>query len=212
MKIKTLIPPILIIITFLIGIYFYPSLPQTMASHWGIDNQVNGYSSKNFAVFFLPILMISLYFLFRFLPSVDPYKKNFKEFQSHYENFIILIFTFFLYLYVLTISWNLGYHFIIIQLMSPGLAALFYYAGVLTQNARQNWFVGIRTPWTMSHPVVWQKTHQLGGKLFKLTGLVTLLSFPFPNLAIMFLLIPILTTTVTVFVYSYLEYQKIVKL
>jgi uncharacterized membrane protein len=205
---KKLLPILLILAAFLVGIYLSPQLPYLMASHWGITGQVNGYSSKNFAIYFLPSLMVGLYFLFLFLPSVDPYKKNFSQFKNYYQNFIIIVFIFLLYLHLATLFWNLGYQFNIIQILSPGFALLFYYAGVLTQNAHQNWFVGIRTPWTMSNKIVWQKTHSLGGKLFKLTGLLSFLGIFLPNFAIYLIIIPITFITVVVFVYSYLEYQK----
>jgi uncharacterized membrane protein len=179
-----------------------------MASHWGIDGQVNGYVSKSFGIYFLPSLLIILYFLFRFLPKIDPYKKNFKEFQNYYNTFICLIFSFLFYIYFLTLSWNLGYRFNLVQLMSPALAVVFYYAGVLTQNAHRNWFVGIRTPWTLSSITVWQKTHKLGAILFKLTAVLSLFGTVLPQLAIYLILVPVILATITLFVYSYLEYQK----
>lgn len=208
-KISVILPVVLIIISFFIAIYFYPVFPDQVATHWGIDNQVNGYSSKAFGLFFMPVLSVLLFFLFISLPKIDPYKKNFDQFKNYFQNFINIIFAFLFYVYLLTIIWNLDFHFNMIQVLSPGLAVLFYYAGVLTSHAKRNWFVGIRTPWTMSSELVWDKTHQIGGKLFKLTGLISLLSLLFPNLAIFFILIPVLLVTVFIFAYSYLEYKKI---
>jgi len=207
-KIKIYFPLFIVVISFITGLYFSPRLPYLMASHWGINGQVNGYVSKNFGIYFMPVLSLFLYFLFRFLPSVDPYKKNFKEFQNYYNNFICVIFSFLFYIYLLTIFWNLEYRFNMVQLLSPALAVIFYYAGILTQNAHRNWFVGIRTPWTLSSVTVWQKTHKLGGKLFKLTALLSLFGLIIPQLALYLLLVPVLLATTIVFVYSYLEYQK----
>jgi uncharacterized membrane protein len=208
-KISVIFPAVLIIISFFIAIYFYPVFPDQVATHWGIDNQANGYSSKAFGLFFMPVLSVFLFFLFISLPKINPYKKNFDQFKNYFQNFINIVFAFLFYVYLLTIIWNLDFHFNMIQILSPGLAVLFYYAGVLTSHAKRNWFVGIRTPWTMSNELVWNKTHQIGGKLFKLTGLISLLSLIFPNLAIFFILIPVIFVTVFIFVYSYLEYKKI---
>ncbi|MDD2224637.1 MAG: SdpI family protein [Candidatus Shapirobacteria bacterium] len=208
-KISVAFPIILIIISFFIAIYFYPVFPDQVTTHWGIDNQANGYSSKAFGLFFMPVLSVFLFFLFISLPKIEPYKKNFDQFKNHFQNFINIVFAFLFYVYLLTIIWNLDFHFNMIQFLSPGFAVLFYYAGVLTSHAKRNWFVGIRTPWTMSSELVWDKTHQLGGKLFKLTGLISLLSLLFPNLAIFFILVSVLFVTVFIFVYSYLEYKKI---
>ena len=209
-KISVLFPIILIIASFLIGIYFYPFLPDQVATHWGSNNQVNGYSSKAFGLFFMPILSVVLFFLFISLPKIDPYKKNFDQFKKYFQNFINLIFAFFFYIYLIIIVWNLGINFNMIQVLCPAFAALFYYAGVLMSHAKRNWFVGIRTPWTMANEKVWDKTHKIGGKLFKLTGLISLLSFILPNLSLFFILIPTLFTTIFVFIYSYVEYKKTV--
>ena len=92
--------------------------------------------------------------------------------------------------------------------MVPALAALFYYSGVLIQNARRNWFVGIRTPWTLSSERVWNSTHRIGGKLFKAAGLIALLGLAFPDYAIHLIIGPVLLFTAYLVVYSYLEYRK----
>ena len=201
-------PLVTVFVAYLIGIYLSPQLPYLMASHWGINGEVNGYVSKNFGIYFMPSLSLFLYFLFRLLPKIDPYKKNFSEFKNYYDTFICVVFSFFFYIYFLTLFWNLGFRFNMIQLMSPALAVIFYYVGVLTQNAHRNWFVGIRTPWTLSSVTVWQKTHKLGGKLFKLTALLSLFGTVLPQLALYLVLVPVILVTITVFVYSYLEYQK----
>ncbi|MCD6528067.1 SdpI family protein [bacterium] len=100
------------------------------------------------------------------IPKIDPLKKNLEKFRNYFERFFILLFLFLFYLYLLTIFWNLGLRFYIGQAMIPALAILFYYCGVLLEKAKRNWFIGIRTPWTLSSDEVWDKTHQLGGRLF----------------------------------------------
>jgi len=205
---KKNIPILIIVFSFLLAFYLYPRFPDLVATHWGPSGQADGFSSKNFGLFFMPFLSIGLYLLFRFLPSTDPYKKNFKQFENHFNNFVVIIFTFLFYLFCLTLAWNLGYQFNMVQLLLPAYALLFYYAGVLISVAKRNWFVGIRTPWTMSSDTVWDKTHRLGGKLYKVVGLSCLLGLFFPSLAIYLMLIPILSVTLFVFVYSYVEFKK----
>ena len=202
-------PLVIIVLSYLIGWYLSPRLPYLMASHWSVKGEVNGYMSKNMGIYFIPTISLVMYFLFRFLPSVDPYKKNFTQFENYYRGFIIIIFSFFFYLYLLTLYWNLGFRVNLIRVLSPAFAALFYYAGILTQKAHRNWFVGIRTPWTMSSDIVWRKTHDLGGKLFKITAVLSLFGVIFPDFALYLLMVPVLITTTTVFIYSYWEYQKL---
>ncbi len=93
--------------------------------------------------------------------------------------------------------------------MVPSMAVLFYYCGVMIENAKRNWFVGIRTPWTMSNEEVWDKTHRLGGRLFKVVGAISLLGMIFEEYAMIFIIVPVLFATFYTFLYSYLEYRKI---
>ncbi|MDP4010166.1 MAG: SdpI family protein [Candidatus Shapirobacteria bacterium] len=209
-NLKLILSIVIIFVSFILAIYLYPQMPFMMVTHWGIDNQPNGYSTKNFALFFMPILSIFLLGLFLFLPKIDPYKNNFKQFSQYYDSFILLMLSFLFYIYVLSLFWNLNYRFNMIQLLSPALAAMYFYAGVLTSKAKRNWFVGIRTPWTMSNETVWQRTHQIGSKLFKFTGVIALLSIFWPQFSIFLILIPVLISSIFVFVYSYWEYRKII--
>lgn len=208
---KKYIPLLFIIISFFAALFVWPMMPDLLASHWGINGEVNGYMTKFWGLFFMPFLSVILYVLLLFLPKLDPYKKNFSEFQNHYDNFMIVIFGFFTYIYLLTIFWNLNYHFNMVQFLSPAFSILFYFTGYLISKTKQNWFVGIRTPWTMSSPIVWKKTHAIGAKMFKLVGLSSLFGIIFPNLEFYFLMVPIIITVIFVFVYSYLEYCKIEK-
>jgi uncharacterized membrane protein len=115
---------------------------------------------------------------------------------------------FLFYLYLITILWNFGFNFNMIQLLVPAFAVLFYYSGVLIEKAKRNWFIGIRTPWTMSSDKVWDKTHKLGGKLFKISGIISLLGLLSEDYAIYAIILPIISFTAYLFVYSYFEYKK----
>ena len=90
----------------------------------------------------------------------------------------------------------------------PTLGLLFYYTGILIEHTQRNWFIGIRTPWTLSSEEVWKKTHKLGGRLLKISGIVALLGIFFQDLALLFaIVLPLFSVLFTVF-YSYFEYSK----
>jgi uncharacterized membrane protein len=199
----------IISISFLLGIILYSEMPDKFASHWNAKGIVDGYMSKFWGLFLMPIISVILFVLFMFIPRIDPYKKNIDKFRRHYDNFIVLIMIFLFYIHILTIFWNLGIKFNLLRFLAPAFAILFYYAGVLIQNAKRNWFIGIRTPWTLSNEKVWNNTHKLGGKLFKLCGMLSLFGILFPNYAIWFVLIPIIFTSIYVIFYSYFEYKKV---
>lgn len=201
----------IILLSFIVGIYFYSQLPQKLASHWNIRGEVDSYLPKFWGLFLMPVISTGVLLLFILIPNIDPSKENFEKFRKYYDRFVVLIITFFLYLYLLTIFWNLGVKFNIVQFLVPALAILFYYCGILLENVKKNWFVGIRTPWTMMSEKVWDKTHKLGGKLFKIVGIFTLLGILFPDYAIFFVFIPVIFLTAYTVIYSYFEYQKEVK-
>lgn len=207
MKLKFILPLALIFASLIVSFYLYPHLPNSIATHWGLDNQPNGFSSKIFGVFLLPIVSLFSYIIFLVLPNFDPYRQNFNQFKHHFYVFVNVLLGFFLCLHLAILIWNLGYHFDLVQVISPLFGIIFYYAGILIGVSKRNWFVGIRTPWTLSSDFVWQKTHFLGAKLFKISGLICFLALFLPRLAILFILVPPILSTVVVFVYSYLLFR-----
>lgn len=198
----------IISLSFIIAIYLYPQMPDKMASHWNTQGQVDGYMSRFWGLFLMPIISIGLLFLFILITKIDPLKENIKKFRKYFDGFIVLMIAFLFYVYLLTVFWNLGLRFNMAQLMIPALGILFYYCGILVENAKRNWFIGIRTPWTLSSEAVWDKTHKIGGKLFKIAGIITFLVIFFPKYAIFFVIISVISVVVYPIVYSYFEYQK----
>ena len=198
----------ILVLTFAISILAWPYLPDRMASHWGLSGEVNGYMPKVWGLLLIPFLSGGLTLLFLIIPRIDPLKANIAKFRKVYDGFIIVFLLFLLYIQCLVIFWNLGTRFNFSQLLSPALAVLFYAMGILIGRAKRNWFIGIRTPWTLSSERVWEKTHALGGKLFRIAAVVTLLGVLLPGLAIFFILAPVLTASVYLVVYSYFEYMQ----
>ena len=198
----------IILISLAVSLWFYPRLPEVVASHWNERGEVDGYMPRFWGAFLMPAVSLGLLLLFIAIPRIDPLRKNVEKFRKHYDAFVVLIIAFFFYIHALTLLLNTGYAFNLLQAMVPALAALFYYSGVPIQNARRNWFVGIRTPWTLSSEKVWNSTHRIGGRLFKAAGLISLLGLAFPGYAIHLIIGPVLLFTAYLVVYSYLEYRK----
>jgi uncharacterized membrane protein len=197
-----------LILTCLITILVYPALPDRVVSHWNASGQADGYMSKFWGLGLIPLIMTACVALFAVIPSIDPLKKNYEKFRNYYDGFILLFVFFLLAIQVQIILWNSGYH-ISPNLTFPLLSGiLFVYLGFLIEHAEQNWFVGIRTPWTLSSKTVWKKTHELGGKLLKIAGIISFAGVLFQNLAIWFVLVPVLAVALYTIVYSYVEFQK----
>ncbi len=199
---------IIIIVSAIISASFYHLMPDKMATHWDSAGQVNGYSSKAFGLFFVPALSFFLWLIFLAIPYLDPMKKNIDSFKRYYQGFIIATLLFMLYMHLFTIAWSLGIKINSIQALSPAFAMLMYFMGILVGKSKQNWFIGVRTPWTLSSVNVWNKTCSLGRKLYKTCGIIALLGLFLPNFAIFFILTPLLLTSAYLVLYSYLEFRK----
>jgi len=183
-------------------------MPDVMASHWGYNGEVNGHMPKLGALFLMPIISLIMYLFFVFIPKIDPLKDNIRKFSEYYNWFIIVLLAFLFYLHTLTIAVNLGVDINMNQAFIPAFAFLFFYVGILLEKAKRNWFIGIRTPWTLSSDVVWDKTHVLGGKLFKIAAFISVIGLVMPEYAMLFVLVPVLAAAIVSFAYSYFEYNK----
>ncbi|TAH67590.1 MAG: SdpI family protein [Methanosarcina mazei] len=201
----------LVLLSFILSIYFYPHVPDQMATHWDSQGEVNGYMSKFWGSFFMPLLITGLVILFLVIPKIDPRKENIEMFRKHYEGFRLVLIIFLVLVHLHILLWNTGTQISPNAVIPLGIGLLFYYAGVLTENAEQNWFIGIRTPWTLSSENVWKRTNCLGGKLFRIAGITAFSGVFFPEYAIYFILVPAVIVVVITVVYSYLEYKKELK-
>jgi uncharacterized membrane protein len=198
----------IIIISFIIGLYTFQFFPEKIASHWGLHGEANKYTNKFFGLFFLPFIMMLIFGVLTIIPKIDPLKKNIEDFIKYYNTFILMIILFIFYIYLLTIAWNFGYKFNMNFMFIPVLGLLFIYTGSILNKLQRNWFIGIRTPWTMSSDKVWKKTHKLGSKLFKISGIIILFGIFFIDSIWIFVLVPIIISVIWLIIYSYLEYKK----
>jgi uncharacterized membrane protein len=200
---------LLIVLAIILGIVTYPLLPQMMISHWNAQGVPNGTMHKALGVFIFPIILIVFYVLFYGIPRLSPKKESFEQFKNHFNAFFVVLSLFIFYVFIVSLAWNLGVRFSFIHAFLPALAVLWFSIARLLGKTKQNWFVGIRTPWTLSNEVVWDKTHQLGKKLFRGLGGITLLGIVFPRYFFIGFFVSLCIVVATLFVYSYRQYKKI---
>ena len=205
---KLLIMLLIVAVSFALSGYFYEQMPDKMASHWNASGNVDGYMSKDAMMLFIPVMNAGLLLLFTLIPKIDPLKKNIGKFRDYYDNFIMIILAFMAYIHFMTIIWNLGYSYNMNFVVIPGVAALFYYAGVLMEHSEKNWFIGMRTPWTMSSEKVWKKSNKLAGKVFKASAFMFLLLLLLPAEFMLAGVLAIIAVSFYPVIYSYFEYQK----
>jgi uncharacterized membrane protein len=199
----------LLILTILTTILIYNYLPEQLTTHWNQKGEPDGQMPKLQGAFLTPLLLTMALLLLYLVPKIDPLKNNLKKFRKHYDIFILFLTIFLILIHAITLAWNLNYK-VSINIIVPILVAFFiYYAGILIKKSKRNWFVGIRTPWTLTSDKVWDKTSQLGGKLFKILAVIILLSIFFQNYIVYFILIPTLLIVIYLWIYSYLEFKKL---
>lgn len=212
MKSKIANTILLAIITFTVvaGAAAYPYLPDQIISHWNAAGEADGSMSKFWGIFMFPLMMLAIYALYLVIPKIDPLRANIRSFRNHYNAFWVYAFVFFLYIFCLMMAWNFGLQFNFTVAIVPATAALLYLVGAILEKTKRNWFMGIRTPWTLSNDAVWERTHKLGGRLFKIAAAVSLLGLFFRNdLSIVaFLAVPAAVIAVVTIVYSYFEFKK----
>lgn len=199
------------LLSFAIGVYYYPRMPEQMASHWNAKGQVDDYLPRSWGVFLIPAVLVGLALLFLAIPRVDPLRENIEKFRKYYDGFVILFMLFMIFVYFQTILWSIGIKISPNAYIPIAAGLLFVGSGILIEKTRRNWFIGIRTPWTLSSDEVWDKTHRMGGKLFKIAGVIAMVGIFFQSYAVFFVLIPALLVAAYTVVYSYLEYRKEMK-
>jgi uncharacterized membrane protein len=192
------------------GVYFYPALPARIVSHWDMAGNVNGFMGKFWGVALIPIIELIVLLFYFVIPVIDPHKQNFWLFRKEYNMFFVLMALFLFAIEMMIILWNTGVHFNMIEIILPMIGILFFYIGVLFHYTKPNWFVGIRTPWTLSSPQVWDKTHALGGNLFKIAGAIACLGMLVPAYGVWFIIVPALGVSLFLVIYSFIVYQKVV--
>jgi len=205
---------VLILVAVVFSLSVYNQLPQQMASHWDVNDQVNGHMSRFWGAFLMPIITVLLVGLFLLIPAIDPLKANIAQFRSAFNLFILLMVIFMVYIHILTIFWNLGFNsFHISTALLPAMGLLFIFVGYLLTKAKRNFFIGIRTPWTLSSDTVWDETHSLGSKLFIGSGILAMIGGFFGGtIAFLFIFIPLIASSLFLVLYSYFLYVEETKL
>jgi uncharacterized membrane protein len=198
----------MIAIAFIAGILLYNQMPDPMPSHWDAQGNVNGFMDKFWGVFLMPLITIGMVLLFLAIPEIDPLKTNIATFRDLYNLFIVLIVGFMLYTYALTLLWALNYQFNMTTMILPPVGLIFIAAGYMMGKSKRNFFIGIRTPWTLSSDNVWNKTHQLGKWIFIGAGIATILCTFLGEIGFWFMMTVLILAAFVPIVYSYILWQK----
>jgi len=203
------IPLLIIAAAVIASALVYPKLPLTIPTHWDMLGRPNGWSSRLWGAWVMPIFLVVLWAFMRVLPRIDPRGSNYAKFGGAYEGIIVSIMLFMLGMHIIILRAALGYPVAMERVFPIGLGVLFIAIGNLLPRARPNWFIGIRTPWTLSSDRVWEKTHRFGGHVFVGAGILMVLSVlvTAPWAPVVLFTIIVLCTA-SVLIYSYVEWKR----
>ena len=201
---------ILIVGMFVAAAAAYPRLPDRIPLHWGIDGQPNGWTDKTFGLWLLPVMTLGLAVLFALLQSIDPKKQNYASFRRPWEILQLALTCFFTYVFALQLWASLAAPAgtAMVRAIIAGVGVLFLVLGNFMGKIRQNFFIGLRTPWSLSDPEVWQKSQRIGGRSFVAGGVLLLLGAAsgvvYPSLLIGIIVLVALVPVVA----SYVFYRR----
>ncbi|MES9761390.1 SdpI family protein [Priestia megaterium] len=206
---KHVFPLGITLLTLVAWLIALPHLPATMPIHWGANGEADGFATKINAMILTVGIMVLIYFVIAFVPRIDPRKENYKYFSKTYNILLNAVLLLFFFVNMSTILQGLGYN-VPMSYIAPIMAGLvFIIIGNYLQRVRSNYFMGIRTPWTLSNENVWKKTHRLSGKLFFIGGLLILISAFLPDGYKSVIMWGSIVLCVAIpYLYSYVAYKK----
>ena len=200
---------LLLLLPVFMLLFFWNELPDKVPLHWNLRGEVDGYGPK----WVLPLINIGTYALLTLLPRIDPRRENYPRFQRSFFFIRLIMVLFLVGLSVLTYLIALGVPLHVPHLIPILMLLLLAALGNYMTAVKPNWFIGIRTPWTLENEEVWRKTHRFGGRLWffgGLSGAALLLLLP-PALHLAVLIGAITVLTLLPLAYSYWVYRRLDK-
>ena len=203
-KLKIIISSVITLLPMIFGFLVWDRLPENVATSFGWNGEITGYSSKMFAVVGLPAILTFVNLICIIATSADPRRKNI---NNKVFSIVLSIVPVCSLLCGICIYANaLGYKISVESIMPVFMGVLFLVLGFILPKCKQNYTIGIKLPWTLHDEKNWDKTHKLAGKLWIYGGIIMVVSGLF-NLTFLFMAI-IFALVIIPTVYSYLLYRK----
>ena len=201
----------IIAIQVIVATYGFAVLPDTVPIHWGFNGQANSYGPKWMGTFLCPLISVGLYVLIRALMAAGPRLGGREHAAANLQIGKLILASVMLFMLIIqlaTIAQASDVSFNMSMVLMLAISVLFIFLGNYTGKMRRSFWMGIRTPWTLTSSVVWERTHRLGGWLFVAVGLLGIpLSF-IPALRLWGIVVPIIAVCIFLYVHSYVCYQQ----
>lgn len=191
-----------------VAAYLYPNLPEQIPTHWNINGEVDDYTAKPWGVVIMPLAALFSFAIMRLIPIISPKGFRTDEFMGVVNVFTVAIVGFMSGVAVLVLLEANGQDVHINEMIFSSVGLLFIVLGNYMGKVRKNFFIGIRTPWTLASDEVWSRTHRLGGRIFILIGLSMMLNvlIRFP---VQWLITSIVIAALVPVIYSFVIYRRI---
>jgi uncharacterized membrane protein len=161
-----------VILAVLVGIAVaYPQLPERVPLHWNAHGQVNGWGPKWSLLLWGPGMMLLIILLFRALPWLSPKRFEVDSFRATYLYIMVVVVAMLAYINLLILAAGLGMMLDISRALIGGISLLIALMGNVLGKVRRNFFIGVRTPWTIANEQVWNGTHRFAARTFFMGGL-----------------------------------------
>lgn len=197
---------------YIVSLWAWVQIPAgtQVPIHWNVQGEVDGYGSKFWGLMLMPLMNTGIVLLFIAIPRLEPRRQNLLRSMKAYTRFWAAFLVFMLVLHLALVAATLGYGARIELLVPIMVGVLFIVIGNYMGKIRSNFMMGIRTPWTLTSELAWNKTHRLGGKLFMLTGGVTILAalFGSPEATFILMMAGVVGILLVAFPYSYLVWKN----
>jgi uncharacterized membrane protein len=199
---------LMIAVAIVVAIVLYPDLPEQIPTHWNLEGEVDDYTAKPWGVALLPLSAILVFVIMRLIPVISPKGFRTDKFLDVINVFTITLVGFMCGVAVLVLLEANGQNVRINQMIFAGVGLLFIVLGNYMGKVRKNFFIGIRTPWTLASDEVWSRTHRLGGKIFILIGAFMILN-GIVRFSEHWLIAAITVAALVPVVYSFVIYRRI---
>lgn len=165
---------VLIAAMFALAAWSWPRSPELIPVHWNLQGEVDGYGGRFVGLLLLPLISLGLYLLLRFLPAIDPGRDNYEQFAGPYNLIRVTLLVVMAAIYVCQVAAALGQPVNMGLVVSLSVGGMLLVFGSVMHRIRPNWFVGVRTPWTLSSELSWTRTHALAGWVLAILGVLVI--------------------------------------
>ncbi len=202
----------IVLLPFIYLAYVWFDLPKEVPVHWNLKGEIVGYGNKTQLILIPILLPLLTYFIFLIIPKIDP-KNKLNNMGNKFQVIKFFLTTFMSILALLIIYSAENSSFFNLNYLILLFGILYIILGNYFKTIKPNYFLGLRTPWTLENEIVWKETHKLAGKLYFICGFIIILSSLIINKGLN-MKIFLVSTSITIIIpviYSYIKFKNLSK-